>query len=189
MIQVLRVWIFLSVDRNAKASSNSNDVLSSDSNQNSAEYQQLTEYPSEIPTIWNQEEILQSLNLKIFSFKDLSVATKKFHRKYMLGQGSFGRVFKGWVDENTFAAAKWGSFIFNSRNLVIAVKRLNHGVQAYEKWMKVLLYKTYCVLCCYFEFYVLHFAFDFTSWLNNPLHVFDYRQRLIFWGDFLILIF
>lgn len=91
-----------------------------------------------VPTNRNHEENLASLKLKSFAFNDLSVATRKFHPKFMLGQGSFGCVFKGWVNENTFAAAKWGSFIRNSRNLVIAVKRINPEVQGYDKWLHVL---------------------------------------------------
>lgn len=112
----------ITVNRNAKTSRDNNGQSSAG-------------YPSVIPTNRNQEEIMPSLELKSFAFNDLSVATRKFHPKFMLGQGGFGCVFKGWVDENTFAAAKWGSFIRNSRNLVIAVKRLNQGVQGYENWM------------------------------------------------------
>lgn len=98
---------------------------------------------------------MPSLELKSFAFNDLSVATRKFHPKLMLGQGSFGCVFKGWVDENTFAAAKWGSFIRNSWNLVIAVKRINQGVQ--EKWLHVLTLQN---LQC---FLLLLWALCFTS--------------------------
>ncbi|XP_074339134.1 uncharacterized protein LOC141677205 isoform X2 [Apium graveolens] len=121
----------ITVNRNAKTTRGDNGVLNSD--QSSAKYQQLTENPPVISTDRNREEIMPSLELKSFAFNDLSVATRKFHPKFMLGQGSFGCLFKGWVDENTFAAAKWGSFIRNSRNLVIAVERINQGVQGYEK--------------------------------------------------------
>lgn len=131
MIQILRVSFPLSVNRNTKMPRDDDGVLSSNSNQSSAGY------PSVMPTNRNQEEILPSLELKSFAFNDLSLATRKFHPKLMLGQGGSGCVFKGWVDENTFTAAKWGSFIRNSRNLVIAVKRLNQGVQGYEKWLNV----------------------------------------------------
>ncbi|KAK1387742.1 Receptor-like cytoplasmic kinase 176 [Heracleum sosnowskyi] len=124
----------ITVNRNAKTTRDNDGVLNSI--QSSAGHQQLKEYPSVIPTNRNQEENLPSLELKNFTFNDLSVATRKFHPKFMLGQGGYGSVFKGWVDENTFAAAKWGSFIRNSRNLVIAVKRLNRGVQGYEKWLQ-----------------------------------------------------
>ncbi|KAK1387719.1 putative vascular endothelial growth factor receptor 2 (VEGFR2) [Heracleum sosnowskyi] len=77
---------------------------------------------------WNQEEVLQSSKLKRFSLNDISKATNKFDS--VLGEGGFGRVYKGWVKENTFAAAKWGT------GLGIAVKSL-HGssAQGYKEWL------------------------------------------------------
>ncbi|KAK1387720.1 hypothetical protein POM88_015898 [Heracleum sosnowskyi] len=46
-----------------------------------------------------------------------SSATRKYHPDSVIGEGGrFGHVYKGWVDGNTFAAAKWGT------GLVIAIK-------------------------------------------------------------------
>ncbi|KAK0603133.1 hypothetical protein LWI29_001718 [Acer saccharum] len=42
-------------------------------------------------------------SLKEFSYKDLKIATKNFSPDSLLGEGSFGRVYKGWVDEKTLA--------------------------------------------------------------------------------------
>ncbi|KAK1353252.1 hypothetical protein POM88_052387 [Heracleum sosnowskyi] len=77
---------------------------------------------------WNQEEVLQSSKLKRFTLNDISKATNKFDS--VLGEGGFGRVYKGWVKENTFAAAKWGT------GLGIAVKS-SHGssAQGYKEWL------------------------------------------------------
>lgn len=75
-------------------------------------------------------EILQSSNLKSFSFAELKTATRNFRPDSVLGEGGFGCVFKGWIDEQTFAAAKPGT------GLVIAVKRLNtEGFQGHKEWL------------------------------------------------------
>ncbi|KAL8097403.1 uncharacterized protein LOC141683928 [Apium graveolens] len=79
---------------------------------------------------WNQEKVLQSSKLRSFTFNVLSVATRDFHPASKLGEGGFGSVYEGWVDKNTFSAAKWGS------GLVIAVKRLDRGsVQGSQQWL------------------------------------------------------
>lgn len=75
-------------------------------------------------------EILQSSNLKSFSFNELKTATRNFRPDSVLGEGGFGSVFKGWIDEHTFAATKPGT------GIVIAVKRLNQeGLQGHQEWL------------------------------------------------------
>lgn len=75
-------------------------------------------------------EILSSSNLKSFSFNDLRTATRNFRPDSVLGEGGFGCVFKGWIDENTCAAAKPGT------GAVIAVKKLNQeGLQGHREWL------------------------------------------------------
>jgi len=59
------------------------------------------------------------VNLKAFSFNDLKSATRNFCPDSVLGQGGFGSVFKGWIDEHGFTAAKPGT------GMVIVVKKLN----------------------------------------------------------------
>ena len=82
------------------------------------------------PTPRSEGEILQSSNLKSFSFSDLKMATRNFRPDSVLGEGGFGSVFKGWIDEQTFAAAKPGT------GMVIAVKRLNQdGFQGHKEWL------------------------------------------------------
>ncbi|KAM7489852.1 hypothetical protein LguiB_027336 [Lonicera macranthoides] len=57
----------------------------------------------------SQDEILQSSNLKSFGFNDLRTSTRNFRPDNVLGEGGFGCVFKGWIDEKTFTAAKPGT--------------------------------------------------------------------------------
>ncbi|KAA3456711.1 protein kinase APK1A, chloroplastic-like [Gossypium australe] len=83
----------------------------------------------------SEGEILQSPNLKSFSFADLKMATRNFRPDSVLGEGGFGSVFKGWIDENSFTATKPGS------GIVIAVKRLNQdGFQGHKEWLAEVNY-------------------------------------------------
>lgn len=78
----------------------------------------------------SEGEILQSSNLKSFSLADLKMATRNFRPDSVLGEGGFGSVFKGWIDENSFTATKPGT------GMVIAVKRLNQdGFQGHKEWL------------------------------------------------------
>ncbi|GMP49360.1 hypothetical protein CsSME_00016369 [Camellia sinensis var. sinensis] len=87
------------------------------------------------PTPRSEGEILQSTNLKSFSFSDLKMATRNFRPDSVLGEGGFGSVFKGWIDENSFTASKPGT------GIVIAVKRLNQeGFQGRKEWLAEVNY-------------------------------------------------
>lgn len=79
-------------------------------------------------------EILQSSNLKSFTLSELKTATRNFRPDSVLGEGGFGSVFKGWIDENSLTATKPGT------GIVIAVKRLNHdGIQGHKEWLVSLI--------------------------------------------------
>ncbi|TXG59912.1 hypothetical protein EZV62_014485 [Acer yangbiense] len=70
-------------------------------------------------------------SLKEFSFKDLKIATKNFSPDSLLGEGGFGRVYKGWVDEKTLApSSKMGV------GMAVAIKVLNLGttLQGFQEW-------------------------------------------------------
>ncbi|KAE8677860.1 putative serine/threonine-protein kinase Cx32 [Hibiscus syriacus] len=72
-------------------------------------------------------QILPTPNLRDFSFAELRVATKNFRPDMVLGEGGFGKVFKGWLDEK--AAGKSGI------GIPIAVKKLSsEGWQGFEEW-------------------------------------------------------
>ncbi|XP_071738516.1 receptor-like cytoplasmic kinase 176 isoform X2 [Rutidosis leptorrhynchoides] len=83
----------------------------------------------------SQDEILKSANLKSFGFNVLKSATRNFRPDSVLGEGGFGLVFKGWIDEQSLAAAKPGT------GTVIAVKRLNQeGFQGHQEWLTEINY-------------------------------------------------
>ncbi|KAI3507746.1 hypothetical protein L1887_22739 [Cichorium endivia] len=87
------------------------------------------------PTPRSEGEILQSTNLKSFSYSDLRTATRNFRPDSVLGEGGFGSVFKGWIDEQSLAATKPGT------GMVIAVKRLNQeSFQGHREWLAEVNY-------------------------------------------------
>ncbi|KQK11777.1 receptor-like cytoplasmic kinase 176 [Brachypodium distachyon] len=83
----------------------------------------------------SEGEILQSAKVKSFAFTELRTATRNFRPDSVLGEGGFGSVFKGWIDENTFAPARPGT------GVVIAVKKLNQdGFQGHREWLAEVNY-------------------------------------------------
>ncbi|XWS33951.1 hypothetical protein CRYUN_Cryun22dG0126800 [Craigia yunnanensis] len=73
--------------------------------------------------------ILETPNLKVFTFAELKTATKNFKGDTLLGEGGFGKVYKGWVDEKTLTPSKIGS------GMIVAIKKLNHeSTQGFEEW-------------------------------------------------------
>lgn len=87
------------------------------------------------PTPRTEGEILHSSNLKSFTFTQLRSATRNFRPDSVLGEGGFGSVFKGWIDEHAFTPAKPGT------GMVIAVKRLNQeGFQGHREWLTEINY-------------------------------------------------
>ena len=64
-----------------------------------------------------QSRIFTSVNLKMFSLAELKTATADFGRKMLLGEGGFGWVFKGWLDEKSFAPSDLGV------RIAVAVKK------------------------------------------------------------------
>ncbi|XP_061356447.1 probable serine/threonine-protein kinase PBL10 [Gastrolobium bilobum] len=83
----------------------------------------------------SEGEILQSSNLKSFSYSELRAATRNFCPDSVLGEGGFGYVFKGWIDEHSLAATKPGI------DMIVAVKRLNQeGFQGHKEWLAEINY-------------------------------------------------
>lgn len=107
-----------------------------------------------LPTPQTEGEILLSANLKAFSFNDLRNATRNFRPDSLLGEGGFGYVYKGWINEQTLAPSRPGS------GMVVAVKKLKpEGFQGHREWLVILSEQI-----------------DFSSvfWLHNFIYLFIY---------------
>ncbi|KAK9707289.1 hypothetical protein RND81_07G187000 [Saponaria officinalis] len=82
-----------------------------------------------------EEELKVSSRLRKFGFNDLKLATRNFRPESLLGEGGFGCVFKGWIEENGTAPVKPGT------GLTVAVKTLNHdGLQGHKEWLAEVNY-------------------------------------------------
>ncbi|PHT51317.1 Protein kinase APK1B, chloroplastic [Capsicum baccatum] len=68
-------------------------------------------------------------NLKMFTLAELKSATRNFRPDTVLGEGGFGTVFKGWVDDKTFAPSRVGV------GMPVAVKKSNpDSEQGLKEW-------------------------------------------------------
>ncbi|KAJ4903920.1 Serine/threonine-protein kinase BIK1 [Raphanus sativus] len=80
-------------------------------------------------------EILDSTPVKSFTFHELKLATRNFRPDSVVGEGGFGCVFKGWLDETSLTPTKPGT------GLVIAVKKLNQeSFQGHREWLTEINY-------------------------------------------------
>ncbi|KAH9322820.1 hypothetical protein KI387_017459 [Taxus chinensis] len=76
------------------------------------------------------DDLKISSQLRKFTFNELKSATRNFRPESLLGEGGFGCVFKGWIEENGTAPVKPGT------GLTVAVKTLNHdGLQGHKEWL------------------------------------------------------
>ncbi|XP_049381687.1 receptor-like protein kinase FERONIA [Solanum stenotomum] len=73
--------------------------------------------------VYPDSKISQHPNLRIFSFSELKAATRKFSNDTVLGEGGFGKVYKGYLAD---------SLSSKSGRTVIAVKQLSS--ESFQGW-------------------------------------------------------
>lgn len=72
---------------------------------------------------------LERGKLKVFSYGDLKAATKNFKSDALIGEGGFGKVYKGWLDEDTLTPSKPGY------GIIVAIKKLKpDSMQGVQEW-------------------------------------------------------
>ncbi|AET01073.1 putative transferase, protein kinase RLK-Pelle-RLCK-VIIa-2 family [Medicago truncatula] len=99
------------------SSGSSSNMSSSSSSINRSNFSSVSDY-----SIGGQ--ILPTSNLRVFTFAELKTATKNFRLDNLLGEGGFGKVYKGWLESSR-----------NSSGTTVAVKKLNtEGYQGFEEW-------------------------------------------------------
>lgn len=75
----------------------------------------------------HQNRKLQTEDLKVFTYDELKGATLGFGYKTCLGEWSFGKVYKGWVDEMTYSPTEHGT------GLAIVIKTFQHDHSKFIK--------------------------------------------------------
>ncbi|KAK9071580.1 hypothetical protein SSX86_008008 [Deinandra increscens subsp. villosa] len=76
-----------------------------------------------------QEVKVADSGLKIFNLDGLRKATRNFSDDMVVGEGAFGKVYIGWLQQETYAPSKLGS------GIPVAVKKHNtDGYQGFEEW-------------------------------------------------------
>lgn len=75
----------------------------------------------------NSSNTLLYTHVIAFTLYELETITKSFRADYILGEGGFGTVYKGYIDENVRVGLK---------SLPVAVKVLNkEGLQGHREWL------------------------------------------------------
>lgn len=90
---------------------------------------------SSLPIPLTEGEILSSSNVAVFTFNELKNATRNFRPDSLLGEGGFGYVYKGWIDEQTLLASKPGY------GIAVAIKKLKpESFQGQKEWLAEVRY-------------------------------------------------
>ncbi|XP_062143611.1 probable serine/threonine-protein kinase PIX13 [Alnus glutinosa] len=112
------------------ASSNDGKNIGSSATSSSTGKSQFSEAAGgSVDEVYPYGQILETPNLKEFSFVDLKTATRNFKTDSLLGEGGFGKVFKGWMDEKTLTPSKVGT------GMVVAIKKLkSESMQGFQEW-------------------------------------------------------
>ncbi|XP_065857230.1 uncharacterized protein [Euphorbia lathyris] len=71
------------------------------------------------------------LHCRSFSFADLKIATQNFRLDNLLGEGGSATLYKGWIDEETFAPSK------PSTGMPVAIRRSN--LESQQQFMEGML--------------------------------------------------
>ncbi|XP_022861307.1 probable serine/threonine-protein kinase PBL3 isoform X1 [Olea europaea var. sylvestris] len=80
-----------------------------------------------------EDRILQLRDAMPISFNELKYATRNFHPDNILGEGQFGRVFKGGINIHTLTAAE------PEYGMVVAIRRCN-GMPGFKEWLEEMDY-------------------------------------------------
>ncbi|KAI8534146.1 hypothetical protein RHMOL_Rhmol10G0066300 [Rhododendron molle] len=119
---------------NESTSQATNTAPSSDESNSTGNWQISAGSDTDMPYL--DGRILPTPNLRIFNFSELKTATKNFSIDNLLGEGRFGRVYKGWLDAKVTSK--------NGSGIVVAIKqigyRYEHTGLSHSNLVKILGY-------------------------------------------------
>ncbi|KAE9449345.1 hypothetical protein C3L33_18734, partial [Rhododendron williamsianum] len=105
---------------NESTSQATDTAPSSDESNITGNWQMSAGSNTEMPYLYGG--ILPTPNLRIFSFSKLKKATKNFSIYNLLGEGRFGRVYKGWLDAKVTSK--------NGSGIVVAIKWMDYRYES-----------------------------------------------------------
>ncbi|KAI5016786.1 hypothetical protein ZWY2020_014005 [Hordeum vulgare] len=115
----------ISSDTSSSSSSSPSGANSRYASRNGAALSSSSSYASAASVQRSEGEILESANVKAFTFNELRTATRNFRPDSVLGEGGFGP-----------SPTKPGT------GMVIAVKKLNQeSYQGHREWLRLLVYE------------------------------------------------
>ncbi|CAN6233989.1 unnamed protein product [Urochloa humidicola] len=89
----------------------------------------------EAASVKDDGRILEVANLRVFTFADLRAVTRNFKADTVVGEGGFGRVYKGWVDQRNLSPAPAARNNNAAGTMPVAVKKLNpESLQGLQEW-------------------------------------------------------
>ncbi|KAG5147229.1 hypothetical protein JHK82_014110 [Glycine max] len=92
-------------------------------------FRKTTNNPRPSPPVSATRNFRPDTNLINYTLDELKSATRNFRPDTVLGEGGFGRVFKGWIDKNTFKPSRVGV------GIPVAVKKSNpDSLQGLQEW-------------------------------------------------------
>ncbi|WOL01847.1 protein kinase 2B, chloroplastic [Canna indica] len=149
---------------NASSPNVSKNPLSRHSNSNSLVKITSTGLVNSVPSL--KRDASTVVCLKSFSLNDLRTATRNFSSNSYLGEGGFGCVFKGWIDEHSYTPSRPGV------GIVVAIKKLKReSFQGHKEWLAEVTYLSQ-----------LHHdnlvkLIGYCSESDNKLLVYEYMQK------------
>ncbi len=90
-------------------------------------------------------------NVDIFTYEEMRLATKRFRPDLILGEGGFGIVYKGVIDENVRPGYS---------TTQVAIKELNReGFQGDREWLVFDFPCSFSLFIYFFQYEALHVHF------------------------------
>ncbi|KAH0928497.1 hypothetical protein HID58_014224 [Brassica napus] len=112
-------------------------------------------------------EILSKANVKSFTFSELKLATRNFRLDSVVGEGGFGSVYRGWIDQTTLTPTKSSSGLLTEINYL--------GQLSHPNLVKLIGY------CLEDEHRLLVYEFMHKGSLEDHLFTNDVKRKPLSW--------
>lgn len=119
--------------------------------------------PEILPTPRSEGDILSSPHLKPFTLYDLKKATGNFQPYNLIGEGGFGNVYKGRINESK----SHGATIYGSGRDVAVKKLKPEGFQGHKEWLVGYFHRPLILLLLFIWIKVHYSSLSLQSEVNH----------------------